>query len=385
MSSLSLANADPRTWICNIKLSLNEVCAKFDLDIENDNRNRIFWNININQRVLVNEDVLGYLGYSGKTYHQKKIAFFKLLRKNDYIKYSEIACDSDPRKKYYVLSSLDFESLIMQMRTDKVVELRNMFSKMKYIITKYNEYEKFYERYQTQILQLQNNRLAHNVEELKEILLNVQTSSDKDRLKAEEDRIKAEEERNKALQREQFAESERRKAQQREEYAEQERKKAEMEREKSEAERFRAQARSERLEQLIEDTNYKLNTTIGPNLSPAPISKGKCRSLGLYSTPNKNEWYLMRRQEECWREAESRLELRGMKLLCKWTNVAHAVDIGNSVKHFYRTQFSWHAKGNVLRSNVDYVTDADLIQVISYVLFHENEAFVLAKRNKDCL
>lgn len=138
-------HVDVEQWVSPTKLTLKEVCAKFDLDIENDHRNRVFWNINITQKVLVNDDVLDFIGYAG-SYKYKKYSMTKLLKKNPHIEYSEIKDEENSQKKYYVLSALDFESIMMQMRTPKIIELRYLFSLMKFILTKYNEYEKCYEK-----------------------------------------------------------------------------------------------------------------------------------------------------------------------------------------------------------------------------------------------
>lgn len=105
--------------------------------------------------------------------------------------------------------------------------------------------------------------------------------------------------------------------------------------------------------------------------------------LGLYKTSVDGEWYLMRRQQEGWREAERRLLKRNMQLLEKWENVPHAIDIGNLIKKHYR-QFSWYARGNTLRTNDCELDNADehLTNIIADIISKENEAHQLAAENR---
>lgn len=76
-----------------------------------------------------------------------------------HIEHLKITDDKDPCKKYYILDALNFEGLMIQMRTSKVVELCKLFSLMKIIVIKYYKYEKYYERYSAELLQYQNNQL----------------------------------------------------------------------------------------------------------------------------------------------------------------------------------------------------------------------------------
>lgn len=250
------------------KLSLNEICRMFNLDIENDNRNKVFWNININNKVLIDDQLFNYLGYKGISYSNKKHALTNLLKSpaNKYIKYEEVTDEKDQRKKYYVFSGIDFECLLMQMRTEKVVELRRLFSKMKHIFVKFCEYERLYEKHQSQIMNSQNSILLKSVEELKSLVVTVKSTADEERVKAEEERLKAEQERIKAEEREQKSERER--------------VKAEEERVKAEEERSRAEQRSIALMEQMKRNVTILNTVIAPRMAPLPIGRNKIRILG---------------------------------------------------------------------------------------------------------
>nr|WIE95412.1 hypothetical protein [Microctonus hyperodae filamentous virus] len=94
----------------------------------------------------------------------------------------------------------------------------------------------------------------------------------------------------------------------------------------------------------------------------------------------------MRRQQEAWTEAERRLQRRGLRLIKRWENVAHAVDLGNLVKQHCRrlnNGLEWYARGNILRNNntVSLLTDDAMIAVIDYILLTRNDAHRLAEAN----
>lgn len=343
----------------------------FDVDIENDHRNKVFWNITTNKKVIIDDQMYNYLGYSGQRYHKRKYTLAKLLKRpgNEYIQYEEVADEQDERKKYYVLSGTDFDIILMQMRTPKVVELRHLFSILKNIMVKQCEYEKLYDRYQAAMLMSQNNILLSSVNELKSLVVTVKTTAD--------------EERKLAFEREYRAEQERQKAEDERQKAEDERQRAENERQLAfERERL-AERRSNILSQQMQRNVSILNSVIAPRIAPLPIGKHKTRGLGLYKTSIKGEFYMMRRQQEGWREAERKLFARNMTWVWTWDNVPHAVDIGNLIKRHYR-QYDWFTQGNFLRAkqleNLEKVDD-EIVQIISNILTRENEATILANEN----
>nr|WIE95413.1 hypothetical protein [Microctonus hyperodae filamentous virus] len=215
LSIRDVRDADVSTWSGTnslVKLTLNEVCLKLGLDIINDRRNAFFWNIQLHQRVVINEDLLDWLGYRGN-YHIKKNAITKLLKKNPHIQYNEISDDHNVQRKYYVLDAIDFESLLMLMRTERIMELRHLFSLTKFIVTKYCEYERYHEKHMGELLKHQNTALTQSVQELKSLVMTVKEQGNEREAKAQEERRRAEE-------REARAEEERRRAEEREARAE---------------------------------------------------------------------------------------------------------------------------------------------------------------------
>lgn len=158
---------DVYTWIVKspqVKLSLADICIYFGIDIEHDVRNRIFWNIQLSKKVVVDEMLLDYIGYTGLTYKCKKNAFRKLLLKNTHICYEEIT--EDFGKKLYVVNAMDFETLLMQMRTLKIAEVRELFTLMKCITAKYCEYEKLFEEHKNKLLLVQNSKMMATMQEM---------------------------------------------------------------------------------------------------------------------------------------------------------------------------------------------------------------------------
>lgn len=80
------------------------------------------------------------------------------------------------------------------------------------------------------------------------------------------------------------------------------------------------------------------------------------------------EWYLMRRREQSWRNAEKRLHQRGMTLLYKWINVPHIdIDIGSEIKHHSNGRVLWHARDNILRSS-NTVNHREILQIVDRII-----------------
>lgn len=400
-----------------IKLSLAQVCQKFGIDIENDQVNKIFWNINITHRVLVNEDMLNYFGYSG-TFYTKNQSFRKLLHKNKNIEYAEITDTIDIRKKYVILNGIDFESLLMQMRTPKAAELRTLFSIMKLLLVKYSEYEKVYA---LRLAELSDMRANQVIEKLDNVAASLEYARNEiaageakaaqerraiEEKAAQERRIlaqKAAEERHEIAQK--ALEIEHNATRERHEFAQ---KALEM-KEKATRERLEIEARAA---QKLEDEMRKreifeevaitklatiqtqlqrnvfiLENTIAPSVTPQPIHPSKERILGLYKTESPGEWYLMRRQKEGWKEAERKLFKRKMTFLHRWDNVSHAVDVGNMIKKHFRKHLSWDARGNKIKPKVGHahMDDEFIVATIESILRRENSAYELAKENRNCL
>lgn len=119
----------------SIHFTLRDVCDFYGLDLE-DSKNKFFWNLNINNSVRINEEIIGWLGYSGDMATQKQNVVRFLQYKN--IEYTRLR---DSRKFDIIISSVDFESLVMQLRSQKADELRMIFSIIKHIMLVYLKYE----------------------------------------------------------------------------------------------------------------------------------------------------------------------------------------------------------------------------------------------------
>lgn len=147
INNLTPVALDPENWLAtstiNIKYTLSEICTRLGFEILNDLRNKLFWDNQLLQFLVVTEDVLDYLGYFGD-FRTKNYSFRKLLHKHSNIKYGEVTDKQDSRKKYVVLSGIDFEAVLMQMRSSKAMELRQLYSIMKIIFTNYCRYELLY-------------------------------------------------------------------------------------------------------------------------------------------------------------------------------------------------------------------------------------------------
>lgn len=229
-SSLSLSNNNPTSTLfssenSNVqlwsqfpqKLTLDQVCSKFGIDIINNRYNAVFWQIitSSSEKVVITDDILQCINYSGSTYAKRKKNFTQYLRNNPNIRYEEISnCSSkcsgdsneqqqqDHRHKSLVLSKLDFENIIMQINTrhqqqQQPLQLylhqrsqqqqhqqqqssqgqqnchwKHLYIILKYIHSKYTEYEICYEQNITKLYQQHNNLLMKSIEKLTEMIYN---------------------------------------------------------------------------------------------------------------------------------------------------------------------------------------------------------------------
>ena len=145
----------------------------------------------------------------------------------------------------------------------------------------------------------------------------------------------------------------------------------------------RAEQRYQSIQQQMRRNVDILSNVIAPKMSPDPINEKKTRCIGLYKTPVRGEWYVMRRQQDEWQTAERQLiEQRQMVLVQKWTNVSHAVDIVNDLKQHYRDQ-NWTASGNYIRC--ENLSDDNVAKLVSEIITKENDATLLARDNKEFL
>jgi len=89
---IALRDSDVSMWSNNlVKISVNEVCEKFGIDIQNDRRNLFFWKIQLDKKVIVTDELLIWLGYTSARYCNRKQQFFHLLKKNPHVLYDEVS------------------------------------------------------------------------------------------------------------------------------------------------------------------------------------------------------------------------------------------------------------------------------------------------------
>ena len=128
---------DIRRLDVTTKLSLDEVYKRLGVD-QLDPKISFFKNIiDWMAPIKVTEEVLDWCGYNGRN---KNNNFKSLLEKNRDIKYKTID-DS-----LIVVKAIDFEALLMLMRTVRGIEVRKWLVITQQINRKYLEYEKYYEQ-----------------------------------------------------------------------------------------------------------------------------------------------------------------------------------------------------------------------------------------------
>lgn len=368
---------DVRSWISPLKLSYTEVCMKYKVDIVGDRKNAFFWNIMLDKKIVMGDDLLSWCGYSGD-YKHMKTHFLALLKKNSHIQYTEIEDVNYRKKRYIVMDPLDFESLLMQMRSRKAQEIRELYSFLKHISIQYTKYEKYYEEHRNELISHQNNQLTQSVYELKDLVLRVKDTADKEIERAEIERKRAEEERKQA-------EEERKRAEDR--YVEEQKERAKAEKRHCEVS-DKLNGITKRIRSEVVD---RLRNDIAPMVSPAPINPNKERCLGLINITPTCEWYIVRRQRESFNKAVAAILRKYPQalLIKEWHGVPHAVDIGNSLKLRLRN-IKWMARGNTLRvddkdneMSITY-SNEDLIRSIEDIL-RDNAAMELSRHAQEII
>ncbi|KAK2574814.1 hypothetical protein KPH14_013074 [Odynerus spinipes] len=284
-------HVDVRSWISPIKLTYSEVCLKYGVDIENDRKNAFFWNMSMGDKVIVNDDLLTWCGYSGQ-YKNQKNNFTQLLKKNPQILYNEIKDEKNPRKSYIVLDTLGFESLLMQMRSPKAREIRELYYYFRHISTQYMKYEKYFEKHINEIIMGQNKHLMDYAE----------------RSEAREKEITN-----------------------------------------------KLEKMSNKIDDIKTNVSVKivnqLREEVSPLVAPEPINTKKERCLALINTKPGHEWYIVRRQRETFNSAIDKVlkkyEKEKPSVVKRWYKISHSVDVGNSLKNRLRN-LRWMARGNIL-------------------------------------
>lgn len=168
-------NFNINIWMQPQKHSFNDICQQFGLNIETDVPVCAFAHINIADRCVLTEQLFDMLGYNnGRRYRYRKTCILRLLRKNPHIKftiesYTKLKTDcvnnnsnggggggsnqiinyiyniSKMDQRYIVLTAGNFEKLLQQLTTFKIIELQHLFVLMKCIAMRYFEYVQIHE------------------------------------------------------------------------------------------------------------------------------------------------------------------------------------------------------------------------------------------------
>ncbi|WKA13617.1 MAG: MSV199 domain-containing protein [Cotesia congregata filamentous virus 2] len=145
LSSLS-SSLNPIDWVSpEGKLSHAEVCAKYHVDIINDELLAFWWNILTTNKIIACDNFLTLCGYTSSK-ASKRASFVSLVRKNN-IPYTEVDSTDSVNIKYLCIETSSFEYLLMQMRGAAVKNTRKIYFFLKNIYTQYIIYENYYEKY----------------------------------------------------------------------------------------------------------------------------------------------------------------------------------------------------------------------------------------------
>lgn len=139
---------------CVYKLSEEQFCGMHGIDIESDQRNRLFWDMVKNNVILVDEYVCLSIGVSMKM-------FLEMLKSqhNIHITYEHVEDLLDLNKHYYSMDSVDFESVLLQVHNEKSQEIRCILFAAKRIYFHFLRYEKLFSENQNNVLVSHNNHL----------------------------------------------------------------------------------------------------------------------------------------------------------------------------------------------------------------------------------
>lgn len=282
---------DVTRWLFKYRrpLTVIEICHLMGIDLLQKNQNNLFWELTIDSRVILDEKLLDFLEFSvGLNYYKRKEGITKLLRQpeNEHIHADEVSDPDDLRKKYYVISGLDFNTLLMQMRTNKTRELCRLMVLVKTALIKQSEYEQLYLQYNASWRNYTDIQLEMCLDEIRKCR-----------------QAKA------ALYHRKFITNERFQNHQR--------------------------IKHQMQHQFLRSRKRQLDQR-----PPA---------LGLYRTNNAGEWYLMRRKMEYWNNAERKILKRGMEKIFCWFNTDHTTNVMASLCDRF-DQYDWTIYGNYIRS-----------------------------------
>lgn len=217
------------------KYTFNDICAKFNIDLENDEKIKTVCHIVVTNRVVIDEPLLEYIGYNSGTYNEKKILFSKVLTNKSYVIYIEVP-DEDGAIDM-IMNSYDFELVLLQEPSPPRLEFYRLLSMMKLLFIKYCAYETHYERLRTQNLNDKHNEILNAVNAMKDQLVLEFQAAKIERNNNAQERIRNECERNMAQIERQSAEIERIRAEQARQCLEMELLETSIEREQAKAHR----------------------------------------------------------------------------------------------------------------------------------------------------
>lgn len=148
--AIRIAKSDPRTWNFYRKLTFSEVCIKFGIDIHNDRRITIYLAMRMGVDIKITENILDILGF----YEEPIIKHYTLMESTNTGITQQIYRDIITRIQSNLFQCWTFNGLMHNLTNEKVIKLRQLFSNMTLLSTRYDEYEKLFAENQLNELKL---------------------------------------------------------------------------------------------------------------------------------------------------------------------------------------------------------------------------------------
>lgn len=126
------------------KCSFVEFCRKNKFNVQP--KLQFLWSIKPADRIVCDERVLRWCGFTGPYKHVKRSFRAALSRCFPDGLFESRSDSSENRRKNVVLSGHEFEFLLMNMSTDRARHTRRMFCNLKFLMQRYNAYERQWER-----------------------------------------------------------------------------------------------------------------------------------------------------------------------------------------------------------------------------------------------
>lgn len=126
------------------KCSFVEFCRKNKFNVQS--KLQFLWNIKPADRIVCDERVLRWCGFTGPYKHVKRSFRAALSRCFPDGLFESRSDANENRRKNVVLSGHEFEFLLMNMSTDRARHTRRMFCNLKFLMQRYNAYERQWER-----------------------------------------------------------------------------------------------------------------------------------------------------------------------------------------------------------------------------------------------